>query len=679
MAGVRKKFDELRMTGALPSPSGIGLRILEITKNENYDLDELVRTIMADPALSGRIIRLANSALMGSDEAVQSVPQAAMRLGVKTVRSIALSFTLIADNKRGTASEFDFDSFWTYALCIAVATSQISLEQSLDDPVDAFTCGLLADFGRMALACVHPERYSQLMRDYPDASGGDLARIEGCIFEINHHEVVCLMMEDWGLPLSYRLAVSDSVQEDVSEEARSRASVLRKLIAGGRAIAKVHCTDREADPSSWLRAYFQLETVAASLEIPTTDLLQIGDSAGPAWEEWGRTVGVHTPKPPSLTRIAAELAAAEVRRPDAPAPVDLPTHNLLEDDDLEDLADPPRPDEPIPESWAPTRLLLIDDDERMLRLISHHLRKEGYEVHTATDPYEGMDKALKIDPQILITDWMMPSMTGIELISTLRRSEAGRKMYILIVTAREDDDRVVEAFTAGADDYVVKPFNPRILLARVRAGTRVIRMRERVEDSERAQLRQVAELGILTRRLRSAALTDALTELPNRRYVMRRLKQDWGNFQRSETPLSVILADVDHFKRINDKYGHDVGDAVLRRVGAVLAEGARSGDILARVGGEEFLAINVNADLQSATACAERLRVLVEEIDLSSFGLNSPLTMSFGVAQAALEMDSSDDLIKAADEALYAAKAAGRNRVQCAPKFGDGRSSSKSA
>ena len=368
-----------------------------------------------------------------------------------------------------------------------------------------------------------------------------------------------------------------------------------------------------------------------------------------------------------------------MRPPDEPAPVDLPAHNLLEDDGLEDLADPPKPDAPIPESSAPTRLLLIDDDERMLRLISHHLRKEGYEVHTATDPHEGMQKALTIDPQILITDWMMPGMTGLELISTLRRSEAGRKMYILIVTAREDDERVVEAFTAGADDYIVKPFNPRILLARVRAGTRMIRMRERVEASERAQLRQVAELGILTRRLRSAALTDALTELPNRRYVMRRLKHDWDSFQKLGTPFSVVLADIDHFKRINDQHGHDVGDAVLRMVGEVLMDGARSGDIVARVGGEEFLALNVNADLDSATACAERLRIAVEQIDLAKLGLQTPLTMSFGVAQAEPGMESSDDLIKAADEALYAAKAAGRNQVARAPKFGGGPAPAKSA
>tara|TARA_R110002072_G_scaffold125244_12_gene260995 strand:+ start:7874 stop:9913 length:2040 start_codon:yes stop_codon:yes gene_type:complete len=679
MSGVRKKFDELRMTGSLPSPSGVGLRILEITKDENYDQDDLVRTIMADPALSGRIIRLANSASMGSIEVVQSVPQAAMRLGVNTVRSIALGFTLISDNKRGASSEFDFDGFWSFALCIAVASSQISLERSLDDPVDAFTCGLLADFGRLALACVHPERYSQLMRDYPDATGDDLARIEGRIFEINHREVVSLMMEDWGLPVSYRLAVADSVQEEVPEVARTRAAVLRKIIAGGRSIAKVLCTDRETQASTWLRSYFQLEPAAANLSIATSCLLQVGDGVGPAWEEWGRTVGVATPKPPSLTRIAAELAAAEVRPPDEPAPVDLPAHNLLEDDGLEDLADPPKPDAPIPESSAPTRLLLIDDDERMLRLISHHLRKEGYEVHTATDPHEGMQKALTIDPQILITDWMMPGMTGLELISTLRRSEAGRKMYILIVTAREDDERVVEAFTAGADDYIVKPFNPRILLARVRAGTRMIRMRERVEASERAQLRQVAELGILTRRLRSAALTDALTELPNRRYVMRRLKHDWDSFQKLGTPFSVVLADIDHFKRINDQHGHDVGDAVLRMVGEVLMDGARSGDIVARVGGEEFLALNVNADLDSATACAERLRIAVEQIDLAKLGLQTPLTMSFGVAQAEPGMESSDDLIKAADEALYAAKAAGRNQVARAPKFGGGPAPAKSA
>jgi diguanylate cyclase (GGDEF)-like protein len=284
-------------------------------------------------------------------------------------------------------------------------------------------------------------------------------------------------------------------------------------------------------------------------------------------------------------------------------------------------------------------------------------------VLTAKSSHEGLEKALQHQPQIVITDWMMPGMTGIQLCETLRKSETGRKMYVVIVTAREDDEQVVEAFASGADDYIVKPFNPQVLLARVRAGQRMIRMREQVESSERERLKQVAELGILTRKLRAAAMTDALTGLPNRRYVMKRLKQEWDSVERSGRPLSVIIGDIDFFKRVNDLYGHDVGDSTLREIAQSLREHSRTGDILCRLGGEEFLSINMGCDGPMAVKCAERLRLAIEVLPGQGGDQDRGVTMSFGVAERSPNMAKLDDLIKCADQALYEAKDAGRNCV----------------
>jgi len=237
-------------------------------------------------------------------------------------------------------------------------------------------------------------------------------------------------------------------------------------------------------------------------------------------------------------------------------------------------------------------------------------------------------------------------------------------MYVVIVTAREDDEQVVEAFSSGADDYIVKPFNPRILLARVRAGQRMIEMREQVEASERVRLRQVAELGIMTRKLRAAAMTDPLTDLPNRRYAMNRLKQEWNSSKRTGRPLSVIAVDIDYFKGVNDEYGHDVGDSVLREVAEVLRSHTRSGDVLCRVGGEEFLSINSAIDANEAGQCAERLRAAVENHVFSYPGFDTKVTISLGVADRTPETETVDNLMKRADEALYVAKAEGRNCVR---------------
>ena len=195
---IKKKFDELRLTGALPSPSTVGLRILEITKDDDYDQDELTRTIMADPALSGRIIKVANSALNDATAAAESVPQAAMRLGSRSVRTIALGFTLISDNRSGAAQSFDYDRYWSQALAKAVAANFLAFELGTFEAAEAFTCGLLADIGSLALASVHPERYSSILDAAPDAAPIQIAELEERAFDIDHYEVSAAMMEDWG-------------------------------------------------------------------------------------------------------------------------------------------------------------------------------------------------------------------------------------------------------------------------------------------------------------------------------------------------------------------------------------------------------------------------------------------------------------------------------------------------
>jgi diguanylate cyclase (GGDEF)-like protein len=258
----------------------------------------------------------------------------------------------------------------------------------------------------------------------------------------------------------------------------------------------------------------------------------------------------------------------------------------------------------------------------------------------------------------------MPEMTGIEVCRALRKIDAGRKTYVLILTAREDEQQVVDAFAAGADDYVTKPFNARILLARVQAGQRMIELQRQVEADKTLRMTQVAEMGLLTRKLRAAALTDVLTELPNRRYAITRLEQEWSESVRMNRPLSVVMVDIDHFKRINDTHGHDVGDVVLKQTAAILRARTRRGDVVCRLGGEEFLVINVNSTLDQAYLCAERLRSSVATNSIQCEGFEGSVTVSLGCAQRTPSIKDIDDLLKAADEAVYAAKAGGRNTIR---------------
>ncbi|MCA9002572.1 MAG: GGDEF domain-containing protein, partial [Planctomycetes bacterium] len=160
-----------------------------------------------------------------------------------------------------------------------------------------------------------------------------------------------------------------------------------------------------------------------------------------------------------------------------------------------------------------------------------------------------------------------------------------------------------------------------------------------------------------------AALTDVLTDLPNRRYGMTRLQQEWEASQRSGNPLSVVMADIDYFKRINDEFGHDAGDAVLKRCAEILRNNCRQGDVLARLGGEEFILIHIGAVQEEVVASTERLREAVERAVISHLGQELKVTMSFGVAERNARHHSIDDLMRSADGALYRAKEEGRNRV----------------
>jgi diguanylate cyclase (GGDEF)-like protein len=308
------------------------------------------------------------------------------------------------------------------------------------------------------------------------------------------------------------------------------------------------------------------------------------------------------------------------------------------------------------------RVLAVDDDPMSLMLLARTLEKAGHEVQTAANGSDALQIALETSPQVVIADWMMPEMDGLELCRALRRIEVGRNMFFLLLTGRGEEDRIVEAFDAGVDDYVHKPFNARVLMARIKGGQRVIELQERVESDRKMILKQVAELGLMTRKLRNAALTDVLTDMPNRRHAMKRLETEWESSTRAGTPLSLIMIDIDHFKKVNDSHGHGIGDLVLKETASVLRRTTRQGEEASRLGGEEFLVICPNTNEAQAAVCAERLRSAVERNMIKSGTFDGTVTISLGVAQRTDGMTSFDTLLKAADDAVYSAKTLGRNR-----------------
>jgi two-component system cell cycle response regulator len=292
------------------------------------------------------------------------------------------------------------------------------------------------------------------------------------------------------------------------------------------------------------------------------------------------------------------------------------------------------------------RILVVDDDPVSRRLLEAFLRKWGYEAAVTDDG----EKALEIlqvpdAPNLVISDWMMPGLDGLELCRRIRGMERSGYVYFIILTAKANKGDVVQGLDAGADDYLVKPFDQAELECRVRIGKRILDLEQRILH---------------------LASTDGLTGLLNRRAFMERMEAEMERVKRERTSLSVILADIDYFKKINDAYGHQTGDVVLQKFARQLRECSRPYDLVGRYGGEEFVICLPGTGLLQAASVAERMRKGVEEMRNMTPGLSTAIliTGSFGVAS--LEQGSGEDidsLIRRADEALYRAKSEGRNRV----------------
>lgn len=311
-------------------------------------------------------------------------------------------------------------------------------------------------------------------------------------------------------------------------------------------------------------------------------------------------------------------------------------------------------------------VLAVDDDPFCLRLLERHLQDDGYTVVTASDGKEALRILLHQGLQLVVTDGMMPEMGGLDLCRALRAHEGVGLVFIIVLTANTNEDYLVEAFQAGADDYVTKPFKKRELLARLHAGQRLLDLQRELDKRTMEVHRMNAELAVANKKFATLATTDELTGLVNRRDAMERLNGYWASAKRYGDPLSCIILDIDHFKKFNDTYGHAVGDSVLRETAHTLQASVRRGEIVCRVGGEEFLVICPKATVEAARKAAERFRRTVAARVIADGENELFITISLGLAGACDGITSPDQLLKAADDALYAAKAAGRNCVRAA-------------
>lgn len=314
-----------------------------------------------------------------------------------------------------------------------------------------------------------------------------------------------------------------------------------------------------------------------------------------------------------------------------------------------------RPDEDsllhglIRDPLAPFTVAVVDDDPAILRLIGLLLKRSGFNVLECGTGAEARRRLMSEHWDLAILDRQLPDMDGVHLCHELKMNPATTSRYVVLVTAQDRHEQKVHGFAMGADDYVTKPFHPEELMARVRAGKRIIDLQNR--------------LVIANRKLQVLSTTDTLTGISNRRLFDKVLLRSFEHAQRYQRPMSVVIVDVDGFKSINDTFGHQAGDEVLRSIASIMQSSMRVTDFLCRYGGEEFAVILPETGLEDANRFADKIRQALASRKMNPIG--RPVTISAGVATFPHSGFSRPaEVLEAADQAMYRAKQRGRNRVE---------------
>jgi two-component system, cell cycle response regulator len=623
------KFEQLKATGELPSPKGPALAIIRLTQKEGASLADLAQAIKPDPAFVGRLIKAANSARFSPARPIVSIQNALALLGLPAVRSLALAFSLISDYRSGRCRNFDYQRFWSHSVVCAAALQALTLRTGAAPAEEAFSVGLLARVGSLAMATMFPDQYSALLGQLSSGNGTRLSELERCTFVMTHSELTTAMLLDWGLP---KIFAESTLYHEFPDQAPFAEGSRRHALVWSLSLAQ-GIADACLAPESERRAIMpRLFILGSKLSLGADEVNVLCNKVVQEWLEWGGMLGLPTESLPPFEDLS------QVSRMNG--------NGTDGDKDSRGL-----------------RVLVVDDDPAIRTVLRTLLAKAGHEVFEAANGQQGLEMAIEVAPQLMILDWIMPEMDGLEVTRALRQTKIGRSIYVLVLTSLEDDEDLIKAFEAGIDDFMSKPLRSRVLAARLRAGQRVVRLQEEIERDREDIRRFATELALTNSRLQEAAMTDFLTGFPNRRYAMERIEQEWAAATRSNRPLACLIIDLDEFKRINDAHGHDVGDVVLRQASMALKRGLRAHDVVSRTGGDEFLVICPDTTLKAATACAERVRKSVASTTVVAGNVELHPSISVGVAVRDESMPVVDALIKCADRSLYLAKERGRNRI----------------
>lgn len=620
-----KKFEQVKATGDLPSPKGVALTIIRLTQRDDVSAAQLEHAIKTDPAFVGRLLKAANAAGRLGGRPIVAVSDALKVLGLAVVRNLALGFSLISGYRQGNCEKFNFEQFWNRSVLTGLAYQEIVRQSGVVSPEEAFCCGLLTDIGSLALATLHPAAYSQLLEELGDNPDPNLLRErEEALFVLAHDDLSAAMLTDWGLPRQLIEALYYRSRPERSKfAAGSRGERLLSSAMLAAQVADVCLLDDEKRS----QRVGVLAEASCALTIAPEALERLVDGVAAQWRDWGAMLHLSVSAPPLFSQM---MTAAVTEATGGGGGI---------------------------------RVLAALGASQERKQVVSLLKELGYETFEVDNGEAALELALDVQPQILVADAAMAGIDGVRLIRSLRETKLGRAMYMLLLTTGGDEDCLVEAYEAGADDYLVKPLKERVLAARLRAGSRVAELQVEVERDHREMRHFAAEMAVTNRRLHEAAITDPMTGFYNRRHALDRLEEEWAASNRSKKPLSCMMIDLDRFKQINDTYGHDVGDRVLTDIAAALQANLRANDVICRLGGDEFLVISPDTDAESIRVCASRLLEAVDKVLVETPRGLVRCGASIGVATRDAGTASMAMLMKVADEGMYQAKISGRCRI----------------
>ncbi|MDN5752389.1 MAG: HDOD domain-containing protein, partial [Nitrosospira sp.] len=489
------KIEQLKINAQLPSPKGVALAIMEICRRDDATMAEIAKVVQTDPALSARLIRLANLAahagrpVASTGRPVAAIPDALMRLGLAAVRMLALGFSLVDQYPNGPCRTFDYPQFWSHSLLMAVASQELAGHFRGGSPDELFACGLLARIGCLALATVYPVEYAELLAQQD--AGRTLLELERQRLHVDHNELTITILTDCGFPTAFMEPVGHHEAPEASGFSEgSRAHQLAHLFYHAKQLADLGLTP-ETERYSKIP---ELMLLGGRIGLDVDNTGAVVDRIFMQWRLWGELLKVPTSTLPPFAKMA--------------------------------IASAPKSGEEV--DSVRLRVLLVEDDAANRIMMEGMLGGIlGRPVYSAVNGREALTKALEVMPQIVVTDWRMPVMDGMDFCRALRATEWGQSVYLVMLAGVDEEKEIIEAFEAGVDDYVTKPVNIHILSARMRAALHYVKLLEAWE-LDRAQLKQfAAELAISNRRLEHVALTDLLTGLPNRRAGLNALSQAW--------------------------------------------------------------------------------------------------------------------------------------------------------